>query len=88
MAVRLTGELQRRIADDYDNGLSTKQLATKYDIPEPQIRRFCNEYEKFVSLAEALAKVGKEHPELRPNIVEKLYEMGVLTGKSNGKTAN
>jgi len=86
MTVRLTKELQQRIANDYDNGLSMKELAIKYEISEPRIREFCNWYERYSSLAEALAKLGNEHPELRPNIAEKLYEMGVLPDRSKIKT--
>ena len=85
MTVRLTKELSQQIADDYDKGLSKKELASKYDVSEPNIKRFCREYEKIASLAEALVKVGKEHPELRPNIAEKLYDMGILPGKSKAR---
>jgi hypothetical protein len=86
MTVRLTKELQQQIANDYDNGLSPKELATKYDISEPRVQEFCNWYERIASLAEALAKLGNEHPELRPNIAEKLHEMGVLPDKSKIKS--
>jgi len=88
MTARLTKELSQKIANDYDKGLSTKELASKYDVSEPNIKRFCHEYEKVASLAEALVKVGKEHPELRPNIMEKLVEIGVVPGKLKGNTTS
>lgn len=72
--------------DDYDDGLPTKEIAKKYEISETRVEKLCREYEKYATLVEALVQAGKEHPEWRPNIIEKLHDLGVIPDKARPKT--